>query len=55
VALSPQWNFPVRRIYASSSRPVLRLITCGGQFDDSTHLYLDRTVAFARYLGQLRG
>jgi sortase (surface protein transpeptidase) len=54
VVLYSQWNFPDRKVYGTSSRPVLRLVTCGGQFDTKTHLYLDRTVAYAKYLGQLR-
>ena len=51
VMLFSQWDFPDRRIYGYSRRPVLRLVTCGGQFDTKTHQYLDRTVAFATYLG----
>jgi len=54
VDLYPESGFPDTAIYASTTAPVLRLITCGGQFDTQTHLYLDRTVAYARYLGQLR-
>jgi hypothetical protein len=45
--------FPDRAIYGSTASPVLRLVTCGGDFDTKTHLYLDRTVAWARYAGQL--
>lgn len=51
VALFSQSDFPNRRIYGYHPRPVLRLVTCGGQFDRKTHLYLDRTVAFATYQG----
>ncbi|HXL95451.1 MAG TPA: class F sortase, partial [Streptosporangiaceae bacterium] len=54
VDLYSENSFPDTAIYASTAAPVLRLITCGGQFDTKTHLYLDRTVAYARYLGQLR-
>jgi hypothetical protein len=54
VDLYSESSFPDTAIYASTAAPVLRLITCGGQFDTQTHLYLDRTVAYARYLGQLR-
>jgi hypothetical protein len=46
--------FPDRSIYGTTASPVLRLVTCGGDFDTKTHLYLDRTVAWTRYLGQLR-
>jgi hypothetical protein len=54
VDLYSESSFPDTAIYSSTATPVLRLITCGGQFDTQTHLYLDRTVAYARYLGQLR-
>jgi hypothetical protein len=54
VDLYSQWDFPDREIYGTTSRPMLRLITCGGQYDTKTHLYLDRTVAWAKYVGQLR-
>jgi hypothetical protein len=30
----------------------LRLVTCGGDFDQQTHHYLDRTVVFAVYAGE---
>jgi hypothetical protein len=52
VDLYSQNSFPDRAIYGTTATPVLRLITCGGDFDAQTHLYLDRTVAWARYVGQ---
>jgi len=52
VGLYPEWNFPRYQVYGGTTRPVLRMITCGGQFDDKHHVYLDRTIAFASYLGQ---
>src|ERR1700733_14776828 len=54
VDLYAQSTFPDRSIYGSTNVPALRLVTCGGDFDAKTHLYLDRTVAWARYVGQLR-
>jgi hypothetical protein len=54
VDLYSEDSFPDTVIYGTTAEPVLRLITCGGDFDTQTHLYLDRTVAYARYLGQLR-
>jgi len=54
VDLYSENSFPDSTIYGSTAEPVLRLVTCGGGFDTRTHLYLDRTVAYARYLGQLR-
>ena len=41
-------RFPTRRVYAESSKPVLRLITCGGQFDWSSGHYRDNVVVYAR-------
>jgi hypothetical protein len=52
VALYSQWDFPERQVYGATSVPALRLVTCGGDFDEQTHLYLDRTVALAAYAGQ---
>jgi hypothetical protein len=51
VRMYPEDSFPAARLYASNRRPELRLITCGGQFDWQTHLYLDRVVVFAVYAG----
>ena len=38
---------PTKRIWAPSKRPVLRLITCGGQFDKATRSYLDNIIVYA--------
>jgi Sortase domain len=54
VALYPETDFPSLRVYGFTAAPTLRLVTCGGDFDWQTHHYLDRTVVFARYAGQLR-
>ena len=41
-------EFPTRDVYSNTTnRAELRLITCGGEFDDDTGHYLDNTVAFA--------
>jgi hypothetical protein len=40
--------FPTRRVYGTTARPTLRLITCSGAFDRSTGHYVDNTVVFAR-------
>ena len=41
--------FPTRRVYGTTARPTLRLITCSGAFDRSTgRLTVDNTVVFAR-------
>lgn len=51
VGLYSQDAFPASRVYEYTRYPTLRLITCGGQFDWDTHLYLDRTIVFATYIG----
>ena len=38
-------------MFGSTPGPTLRLVTCGGDFDEQTRLYLDRTIAFAVYAG----
>jgi sortase (surface protein transpeptidase) len=40
-------RFPTARVYGSTRRPTLRLITCSGVFDRSTGHYLDNTVVYA--------
>ena len=52
VAVYPEQDFPTKQVYGFTPRPTLRLITCGGDFDERTHLYLDRTIVFAVYAGQ---
>jgi Sortase domain len=39
--------FPTAAVYGPTPGSVLRLITCGGAFDWSTHRYLDNVVVFA--------
>ena len=52
VALYPEQDFPSREVYGSTPHPTLRLITCGGDYDERTHGYLDRIIAFAVYAGE---
>jgi sortase (surface protein transpeptidase) len=52
VGLYPESAFPAGRVYADTRVPSLRLITCGGAFDWTTHLYLDRTIVWATFTGQ---
>jgi sortase (surface protein transpeptidase) len=40
-------RFPAKTIYGATGHAALRLITCGGPFDYSTHSYLSSTVVFA--------
>jgi sortase (surface protein transpeptidase) len=44
----PKSAFPTSRVYGQTTRPELRLITCGGAFDDATGHYVDNVVVFAR-------
>lgn len=52
VAMYSEDEFPASKVYGFTPRPTLRLVTCGGAFDERTHLYLDRIIAFAVYEGQ---
>jgi LPXTG-site transpeptidase (sortase) family protein len=40
-------DFPTADVYAPDLAASLRLITCGGQFDYSTHNYRDNVIVFA--------
>jgi sortase (surface protein transpeptidase) len=51
-ALYLKTDFPTRTVYSYTSWPTLRLITCGGEFDQQTGHYLGNTVVFAEYVGQ---
>ena len=41
-------DFPTLAVYGNTDGPELRLITCGGPFDDATGHYRDNTVVYAR-------
>lgn len=43
----PKDRFPTIDVYAPSTRPVLRLITCGGTFDRRSRHYRDNVVVYA--------
>lgn len=43
----PKRTFPTRAVYGDTSRPELRLITCGGDYDAVHHRYADNVVVFA--------
>jgi sortase (surface protein transpeptidase) len=40
--------FPTQAVYGGTSDPELRLITCGGSFDDKARRYLDNVIVYAR-------
>lgn len=44
----PKDKLPTAEVYGPSPEPTLRLITCGGSFDDDRRSYQDNVVAFAR-------
>ena len=44
---TPKDELPVARIWAPTTSPVLRLITCGGVFDEATGHYVDNLIVYA--------
>ena len=38
---------PTERVYGPTTTPTLRLMTCGGPFDDASLNYRDNIVVFA--------
>jgi hypothetical protein len=44
---APKDAFPTRRVYGPTRRPTLRLVTCGGSFDQATGHYRDNTIVYA--------
>jgi hypothetical protein len=44
----PKDHFPTIDVYGNTSIPTIRLITCGGAFDSTTHHYLSNIVAFGQ-------
>ncbi|SFW52798.1 class F sortase [Amycolatopsis australiensis] len=43
----PKDTFPRDAVYGNSTKPELRLITCGGAFDHAEHSYKDNIVVYA--------
>jgi hypothetical protein len=43
-------TFPVSEVYGPVTRPEIRLITCDGAFDESTHHYVDNLVVYGHAL-----
>lgn len=43
----PKTEFPTERVYGPAPAPVLRLITCGGDFDRAVSSYEDNVVVYA--------
>jgi sortase (surface protein transpeptidase) len=47
-------RFPTLQVYGNVDHAALRLITCGGKFDFSTHNYQDNIVAYAALVSDYR-
>jgi sortase (surface protein transpeptidase) len=47
----PKTSLPTNRIWTTATRPLLRLITCGGNFDHSTGHYRDNLIVYASPTG----
>ena len=47
----PKDHFPTALVYGSTNRAELRLITCGGSFDQRSGHYIDNVVAFGHLIG----
>ncbi|MBK1784931.1 class F sortase [Prauserella cavernicola] len=43
----PKDEFPTEAVYGNTDKAQLRLITCGGVFDDAEHSYEDNVVVYA--------
>ncbi|MER5336029.1 class F sortase [Micromonospora sp. NPDC002717] len=43
----PKTEFPTEQVYGPSDRPGLRVVTCGGIFDEAAGSYPDNVVVFA--------
>ncbi|MCE3554034.1 class F sortase [Pseudonocardia sp. RS11V-5] len=51
VAQYPKSAFPTEEVYGDTPGAELRLITCGGAFDDTARSYADNVVVYARLTG----
>ncbi|WP_199433937.1 class F sortase [Qaidamihabitans albus] len=43
----PKDEFPAEAVYGNTDQPQLRLITCGGVFDQAEHSYEDNVIVYA--------
>ena len=46
----PKDAFPTERVYGPTDGPELRLVTCGGRFDEQARRYNDNVVVYARHV-----
>jgi LPXTG-site transpeptidase (sortase) family protein len=49
--LVPKTALPTDRIWTKSSKPQLRLVTCGGDYDHTTRHYRDNQIVYAAWAG----
>jgi LPXTG-site transpeptidase (sortase) family protein len=47
----PKTEFPADQVYGDTKEPELRLITCGGSFDEAANSYRDNVIVFAVFTG----
>lgn len=47
----PKDQFPTATVYGNTDHAALRLLTCGGSFDQASGHYRDNTVVFAHLIG----
>ncbi|MCP2203097.1 Sortase family protein [Lentzea flava] len=43
-------SFPTEAVYGDTREPELRLITCGGSFDQAAHSYRDNIIVYAKLI-----
>ena len=48
IVTAPKDAFPTEDVYGKTAGPELRLITCSGDFNRTTHHYTDNTIVFMR-------
>ena len=51
----PKDHFPTQLVYGKTDHAALRLVTCGGAFDQATGHYLDNIIVFASLVGSTSG
>lgn len=47
----PKARFPTVRVYGDTDEPVIRVMTCGGEFDPVKRSYRDNVIVFGTYTG----
>ncbi len=51
IVLVDKDEFPTEQVYGATEQPTLRLITCGGGFDETARSYLGNLIIYAQHLG----